>query len=281
MHQKLTMMPFVQRTSAHVQTSICAVRSEPVSGIYTMTQYIYDAEGNRVAKGNITDWSAGCDTTKNGFTPTNSYVLGPSGEVLTETDGNGNWIRSNVYAAGILIATYDTAPTGQPALHFQLEDWLGARRVQTDISGNPEEAFTSLPYGDQLAATPVSGAPPTADDATPLHFTFINRYYDSSMGRFLTPDPSGLLYADPTNPQSLNLYSYVLNNPLSFIDPFGLDCVYFNDSGNGIESVDRNSNSGECGSNGGTGSPALCRAPCISATAIHGVSEAATLPTTT
>jgi hypothetical protein len=54
MHQKLTMMPFVQRTSAHVQTSICAVRSEPVSGIYTMTQYIYDAEGNRVAKGNIT-----------------------------------------------------------------------------------------------------------------------------------------------------------------------------------------------------------------------------------
>jgi RHS repeat-associated protein len=77
------------------------------------------------------------------------------------------------------------------------------------------------------------------------------RYYASTMGRFMSPDPSGLLYADPTSPQSLNLYSYVLNNPLSFVDPFGLDCVYFNDAGNGIESVDRNSNSGECGQNGG------------------------------
>jgi len=35
---------------------------------------------------------------------------------------------------------------------------------------------------------------------------------DNMMGRFLSPDPSALDYADPTNPQSLNLYSYVLNN---------------------------------------------------------------------
>ncbi len=116
---------------------ICAVKSEPVAGTYTMTQYIYDAEGTRVAKGFITNWAAGCNTAANGFTPTNSYVLGPSNEQLTETDGNGNWIHSNVYAAGMLIATYDTVPTGNPALHFQLEDWLGSRRVQTDISGNP------------------------------------------------------------------------------------------------------------------------------------------------
>jgi len=40
------------------------------------------------------------------------------------------------------------------------------------------------------------------------------RYYASSMGRWMSPDPSGLYYADPTNPQSLNLYAYVLNNPL-------------------------------------------------------------------
>lgn len=71
------------------------------------------------------------------------------------------------------------------------------------------------------------------------------------MGRFMSPDPSGLVYADPSNPQSLNLYSYVMNNPLTNVDPDGLDCVYFNNAGNGVESVDRNSNSGECGSNGG------------------------------
>jgi hypothetical protein len=46
------------------------------------------------------------------------------------------------------------------------------------------------------------------------------------MGRFMSPDPSVLDYADPTNPQTLNLYSYVLNNPLIFTDPDGLDCVY-------------------------------------------------------
>jgi RHS repeat-associated protein len=77
------------------------------------------------------------------------------------------------------------------------------------------------------------------------------RYYASSMGRFMSPDPSGLVYADPTNPQSLNLYSYAQNNPLKNIDPTGLDCVYFNDAGNAAESVDHHSNSGECGANGG------------------------------
>jgi RHS repeat-associated protein len=52
------------------------------------------------------------------------------------------------------------------------------------------------------------------------------RYYSSNMGRFSSPGPSGLYYADPTNPQSLNLYSYALNNPLKFIDPTGLYCDY-------------------------------------------------------
>lgn len=73
----------------------------------------------------------------------------------------------------------------------------------------------------------------------------------SSMGRFSSPDPSGLFYSDPSNPQSLNLYSYAQNNPLINVDPTGLDCAYFNDAGDGVESIDRNSNSGECGQNGG------------------------------
>jgi RHS repeat-associated protein len=77
------------------------------------------------------------------------------------------------------------------------------------------------------------------------------RYYASSMGRFLSPDPLGPWVADANNPQSWSMYSYAMNNPLTNTDPTGLDCVYFNDAGNGVESVDRNSNSGECGSNGG------------------------------
>ena len=48
------------------------------------------------------------------------------------------------------------------------------------------------------------------------------RYYSSNDARFLTPDPSGLMYAQLTNPQSLNLYNYVGNDPLSRVDLMGL-----------------------------------------------------------
>jgi RHS repeat-associated protein len=52
------------------------------------------------------------------------------------------------------------------------------------------------------------------------------RYYSSTMGRWTSPDPSMLEYADQRNPQSLNLYSYVLNNPLRNVDPNGMYCYY-------------------------------------------------------
>lgn len=78
------------------------------------------------------------------------------------------------------------------------------------------------------------------------------RYYASTMGRFMSPDPSGLLAQHPEDPQSWNMYVYARNNPLINIDPNGLDCIYATDSGKGVESIDHNSNSGECGQNGGT-----------------------------
>src|SRR4051812_36999532 len=46
------------------------------------------------------------------------------------------------------------------------------------------------------------------------------RYYASTMGRFLSPDPldlSGML----ENPQTLNRYTYGMNNPLIYDDPTG------------------------------------------------------------
>jgi hypothetical protein len=62
------------------------------------------------------------------------------------------------------------------------------------------------------------------------------------MGRFMTPDPSTLEYADPTNPQSFNLYSYVLNNPLINFDPDGLQCFQVDSDGN----FTGTSNAGDC-----------------------------------
>lgn len=54
---------------------------------------------------------------------------------------------------------------------------------------------------------------------------FTARYFGSSLGRFMSPDWSAKVmpvpYAKLGNPQSLNLYAYVLNNPLSHNDPDG------------------------------------------------------------
>jgi hypothetical protein len=49
----------------------------------------------------------------------------------------------------------------------------------------------------------------------------VHRYYSSTQGKFTSVDPT-LQSINGLNPQSLNRYSYVLNDPLKFIDPFGL-----------------------------------------------------------
>ena len=51
----------------------------------------------------------------------------------------------------------------------------------------------------------------------------IGRYYNSRIGRFMSPDP---IDGDPSGPQSWNAYSYVVNNPLNAIDPLGSDTVF-------------------------------------------------------
>jgi RHS repeat-associated protein len=223
---------------------VCAVQSGGNGG--PATGYVYDADGNRVAKGSLTQFT--CDmnpadtynpatnTGYNGFQATASYILGPGNEQLTEVDGQGNWQHTNVFAGGALIATYALTSPDVAALYFQLSDWLGTRRVETDYAGNPCLNFTGLPFGDGLATAPIPCL--SSDiDATEHHFTgkerdaesgndyFVARYYGSSMGRFMSPDPSGIASADPASPQSWNLYNYVLNNPLVHIDPNGLDCA--------------------------------------------------------
>src|SRR5664280_3789406 len=55
------------------------------------------------------------------------------------------------------------------------------------------------------------------------------RWSRSSMARFYSPDPVG---GQLSNPQSLNRYTYVLNNPLKWIDPTGM-IVEWNDSKKG------------------------------------------------
>ena len=54
-------------------------------------------------------------------------------------------------------------------------------------------------------------------DGTGLYY-YGARYYDSSMGRFVSADT---VVPSASNPQTLNRYSYCLNNPLKYIDPSG------------------------------------------------------------
>ena len=54
-------------------------------------------------------------------------------------------------------------------------------------------------------------------DSTGLYY-YGARYYDPTIGRFISPDT---IVQDPANPQSFNRYSYCLNNPLKYVDPTG------------------------------------------------------------
>ena len=208
---------------------LCAVQTS-ASGSLMAYAYVYDAEGRRVAKGTIatssTPLSASiCNVATNtSFSLTESYELGEDGEELTTLNQSGVWQRTNVYGEGKLLSTYDSA-----GIHFQFTDPLGTRRAQANASGVGEGTYFSFPFGDHYMAS--------GDDATPLHFTgkerdtesgldyFGARYFSSNMGRMMSPDWSAKIqpvpYAKLDNPQSLNLYSYVGNNPLSRTDPTG------------------------------------------------------------
>jgi RHS repeat-associated protein len=116
-------------------------------------------------------------------------------------------------------------------LHFYLNDPLGTRRAQTDYAGVLEQTCASLLFGDALNCTNSLQFP------TEHHFTgkerdaesgndyFGARYFASTMGRWMSPDWSAktepVPYAKLDNPQSLNLYGYVGNNPLRYADADG------------------------------------------------------------
>jgi RHS repeat-associated protein len=146
---------------------------------------------------------------------------------------------------------------------FDHPDWLGTERYRTETNATNYGYCLSDPFGDGLYCSEADG------DISLIHFTgkerddsssetpenldyFGARFYSSPLGRFMSPDPSGLLAQHPEDPQSWNLYVYARNNPLIYLDPNGLDCIYATDNGKGVESIDHDSNSGECGQHGGT-----------------------------
>jgi RHS repeat-associated protein len=182
-----------------------------VDGGNTAT-YVYDADGRRIQK------------TTSGTTV--DYLYDLEGHEITEVSSGGVWNRGEVYADGEHLATYRNGTT-----YFNFSDWLGTERARATIGGVVCETIASLPFGDSQTITGSCG------DTSPKHFTgkerdsetgldmFGARYYANSMGRFMTPDwssaPIPIPYADLDDPQSLNQYGYVRNNPLNRTDSDG------------------------------------------------------------
>ena len=104
------------------------------------------------------------------------------------------------------------------------------------------------------------------------------RGYSNMSGRWMSPDPYDGSY-DAANPQSFNRYAYVLNNPYSFVDSLGLNCVW-DDGTQDDDPSDGGDSQATCEADGGTWNPAAggpgssiagcpANAPCTSTQSIN------------
>ncbi len=191
--------------------------------------YVYNENGQRVRK----------STAPGAFT---EFFYGPNGLVQSVCNGSG-WPAEYVFAGSRLIADYTNGTTD-----FVLTDYLGSTRLMTGVNQAVLSNMDYMPFGQQIA-----GGSATTDKFTGQEYDsesglyqFPFRYFESSMGRFLTPDPAGLAAADPMNPQSWDRYAYVTNNPLSVTDPLGLfpPCPAYGNCWNDPTGVDPNA--GQC-----------------------------------
>lgn len=170
----------------------------------TVAQYSYDGDGGRVRKIGF-----------NGTTSTTTRYVGP---LFEETGGVG---VNHVFWGATKILTVSNNQS-----RFYFYDHLGSANVVTDSSGNPIELIEYKPFGEFARHEKYGGNENVAwqyftskplDEETGLMF-YGARYYAPFLGKFITPDtivPSG------SNPQSLNRYSYVYNNPVNLTDPTG------------------------------------------------------------
>lgn len=164
--------------------------------------YTYDGNGLRVKKSNGT-----------------LYWRSISGDTLAETDLSGNTISEYVFISGRRVARLDASAN----VFYYFLDPLGNTRTITDATGHVCYDADFTPYGQEINHT--NSCPQNykftgyeRDPETGNDYAFA-RYYSPRLGRFMTPDPLGGGIDDP---QSLNRYAYVRNDPMNLADPSGL-----------------------------------------------------------
>ncbi len=185
-----------------------------VVSLQEQATYSYDGLGQRVK----------CTTTIRGTSETTVYVYD---------------------AFGRLAAEYSSvAPeVGTGGTFYRTEDHLGSTRLVTKQNQTVAECRDFFPFGERIdsglngRSADCYGAAGGAvkqqftgkerDEESSLDY-FGARYFSARLGRFTGPDEP-LMDQFASAPQSWNLYSYVLNNPLRFLDPTGRKCVETDD----------------------------------------------------
>jgi len=185
----------------------------------TIYTFSYNGDGLRVKKHRQDGGDSEAQPNENYY-----FIHDENGNVLCDIDKEGNIKASYVYANGKHITKID----GGNRYYYHL-DPVGSPLVitwQNEDSDTPEvvkkykyRAFGELKYesGIYYDNHKFTGK---EEDGTGLYY-FGARYYDKSLGRWITPDPA-LSRTPPAkyfgNPQSLNPYVYCCNNPLRNID---------------------------------------------------------------
>ena len=181
------------------ENRVTSATNTSASGSYT-----YDGRGLRVSK------CASC-------TSSTRYIFSGS-KVIAEYSAASSPSSPNIeyiYAGSTLIASEDSTGT----YRFYQRDHL-SNRVVTDINGNLLEQLGHFPYGeswyntsgDKLLFTSYERDAESGNDYAQA------RYYVSRLGRFSSVDP---LSGSTADPQSLNRYAYVRDNPTLLVDPSG------------------------------------------------------------
>jgi RHS repeat-associated protein len=161
-----------------------------------------------------------------------------------------------------------TSAVYYPSVTFYAHsDWLGSTRLLSSTGRGIQTTMAYAPFGEGYAGGSPTFVTFTSDGYAPLVDPgqndngtlddFVFRHYSPGQGRWISPDPAGVAAVSPTNPQTWNRYAYVANNPLSYIDPTGLFCVW--DDGSYDSSDDPETGTADsCASAGGNwfdGSP--------------------------